>query len=362
MQSMASCNEAIIAAAGAGKTEYLLDAALSDTSKRVLIVTYTNENLREINSRLWDKRGGHPSNVNTMTWFEFLLRDGVKPYQSYKTTIGRIRSINFITENAMYVKRSNFDNYYLDGSDNIYSDAVADLAYELDRLSNGKVVARLEGMYDKILVDEVQDLAGYDLEFLQLLLASRLQVVVVGDPRQAVYLTNRSNKNRQYRGAKLVDWIEARVKNGSCVKVDLMVNHRCNQLICDFADSIYPSMPTTTSANFEQHPHMGVVLVHQDDVPAYIKTYSPQELRWDRRAPLPGPTARNFGQVKGQSFPRTLLHPTTTITDFIEKGRDLKDVTAAKFYVAVTRARYSVAIVTKTRSTKSTLPLWDGPD
>ena len=250
----------------------------------------------------------------------------------------------------------------LDGSDNIYSDAVADLAYELDKLSNGKVIARLEGMYDKILVDEVQDLAGYDLEFLQLLLASRLQVVIVGDPRQAVYLTNRSNKNRQYRGAKLVDWIEARVKNGSCVKVDLMVNHRCNQLICDFADSIYPSMPTTTSANFEQDPHMGVVLVHQDDVPAYIQTYSPQELRWDRRAPLPGPTARNFGQVKGQSFPRTLLHPTTTITDFIEKGRDLKDVTAAKFYVAVTRARYSVAIVTKTRSTKSTLPLWDGPD
>jgi DNA helicase II / ATP-dependent DNA helicase PcrA len=359
---MASRNEAVIAAAGSGKTEYLLDAALAESSKRALIITYTNENLREINSRLWDMSGQRPSNVSTMTWFEFLLRHGVKPYQSYKTTIGRIRSINFISTKPPFSSRSEFDAYYLDRADNIYSDAVADLAYELDVMSNGRVVSRLEGIYDKLLVDEVQDMAGYDLEVLQRLLASRLQVVMVGDPRQAVYMTNRSNKNSQYRGAKLVDWINARVEEGCCTGVDLQLNYRCNQQICDFADSIYPSMPATTSANLEVNPHMGVILVHQDDITTYVDAYHPQELRWDRRAPLAGPGARNFGQVKGQSFPRVLIHATGSITEFIDKGTQLNGVAAAKFYVAVTRARHSVAIVTTKRSTKSALPIWEKPN
>lgn len=358
---MASANEAIIAAAGSGKTERILNAALADPSVQSLIVTYTKENLREINSRLWGMAGGQPPNVATMTWFEFLLRHGVKPYQSYKTSIGRIRSVNFVTDNPPFAKRENFESYYLDSGDNVYRDAVSDLAFVLDGASGGKVVNRLEGIYRKVFVDEVQDLAGYDLEFLQLLLSSTIQVVMVGDPRQAVYLTNRSQKNSQFRGAKLVDWLHAREKSDLCVVRSIDVSHRCNQAICDFADGIYLAMPKTKSTNVDQPEHMGIVLVHEDHLAAYCAAHHPQELRWDRRAKRAGPTARNFGQVKGQSFDRVLIHPTSTITDFIEKGTTLADVTAAKFYVAVTRARHSVAVVTKTKSTSTSIPFWS-PD
>jgi hypothetical protein len=352
----------VIAAAGSGKTEYLLNAAISEPHKRVLIVTYTNENLREINSRLWAKLGGPAPNVTTMTWFEFMLRDGVKPYQSYKTTIGRIRSINFIKSKApRFTERSDFERYYLDRSDNIYSDAVSDLACVLNELSKGKVIGRIEAIYDKILIDEFQDLAGYDLDFLDLLLASRVEVVMVGDPRQTVYLTNRSNRHKQFRGARLVNWVGVRADKGVCTSITLSVSYRCNQAICDFADSIYPSMPATASANHEQVPHMGVFLVNPADVDRYRRIYSPQELRWDRRSPA-GPGARNFGEVKGLSFSRVLIYPTKTIVDYIEKGIPLKDVTAAKFYVAVTRARHSVGIVMKTRSTNSTLEVWTSAD
>lgn len=358
---MASANEAIIAAAGSGKTERLLTAALADSSVRSLIVTYTNENLREINSRLWDKAAGPPAHVTTMTWFEFLLRHGVKPYQSYKTSIGRIRSINFITQNPPFSRRDDFDSYYLDSADNIYSDAVSDLAFVLDDLSKGKVVNRLAAIYDQILVDEVQDLAGYDLEFLQLLLASKIKIVVVGDPRQAVYLTNRSNKNSQFRGAKLVNWLEARAKDSLRVIQTLNTSHRCNQLICDFADGLYPSLPKTTSANLVDPDHTGIFLVHEDHIEAYRAAYKPQELQWNRSEKRSGPTARNFGEVKGQAFDHVLIYPTTTITDYIEKGVALKDVTTAKFYVAVTRARHSVAIATKKKTTATSIPIWSPP-
>ena len=64
---MASANEAVFASAGSGKTSYLIDHALSEPDKRVLLVTYTNENLREINARLWSAGNGQPSNVETMS-------------------------------------------------------------------------------------------------------------------------------------------------------------------------------------------------------------------------------------------------------------------------------------------------------
>lgn len=355
---MASANEAIIAAAGSGKTERILDASLADPSVQSLIVTYTNENLREIDTRLWAKAGGQPPNVTTMTWFEFLLRHGVKPYQSFKTDIARIRSINFVTENPPYTRRDDFESYYLDSANNVYSDAVSDLAFVLDGASRGMVLNRLAGIYQQIFVDEVQDLAGYDLEFLRLLLSSKIRIVVVGDLRQAVYLTNRSNKNSQFRGAKLIDWLQARANDGLCVIESLDTSHRCNQAICDFADSIYPQMPKTKSANVDQVEHMGIVLVHENHIPAYCAAHNPQELRWDSRAKRAGSGARNFGKVKGQSFDRVLIHPTSTITDFIEKGTKLADVTAAKFYVAVTRARHSVAVVTRKKSTSTPIPFW----
>ena len=43
---------------------------------------------------------------------------------------------------------------------------------------------RISRIFSHILVDEVQDLAGYDLELLKLFLKSCSSVLLVGDPRQ----------------------------------------------------------------------------------------------------------------------------------------------------------------------------------
>jgi ATP-dependent exoDNAse (exonuclease V) beta subunit len=295
-----------------------------------------------------------------MTWFEFLLRDGVKPYQTYKTDIGRVRSINFISEKPRFIERTDFERYYLDAASNVYSDAVADLACVLDDSSKGNVIRRIEAIYDMVLVDEMQDLAGYDLEFLKLMLKSKIMIVMVGDPRQAVYRTNRSNKNKQYRGRRLMKWIGTCEREGLCAQRTFDVNHRSNAVVCAFADGIYPSLPSTRSGQREVVEHEGVVLVHTDDVERYIEQYHPQELRWDRGNKQAGPSARNFGEVKGLTFERVLIYPTTPITAFIEEGTELVEVSAAKLYVAVTRARHSVGIVTQSRSSKSPLPLWSG--
>lgn len=351
-------NEVIIAAAGSGKTSYLIREALADSSKTVLIVTYTNENLGEIDARLWAATNGHPPHVETMTLFEFLLRECVKPYQTYKGGIAQINSVNFTSENPPRVPRKAFRRYYLDSSNSVYRDAVSDLACVLDEDSGGKVISRLESIYDKIMFDEMQDLAGWDLEFLGLLFRSAIDVTLVGDPRQAVYLSNRSNRNSQFRGANFANWIEARVVRGECMRTPHAHSYRCVQSICDFADSLYPDLVPTVSRNAESSGHDGVFLIHESDVELYRAKYAPQELRWDRKNRKASPNAKNFGKVKGLTFPRVLIHPTATIMKFLESGAELADGTRAKFYVALTRAQQSVAIVSNKRSTKSELPIW----
>lgn len=358
---MTSSNEVVLAAAGSGKTRRLIAEALSDQDSRVLITTYTRENLAEIQARLWSGPRGKASAVSTMTWFEFLLRDAIKPYQGFKTEILRIRSINFATEKPMYAKKSNFESYYLDSSDNIYSAGVSDMACVLNDVSEGKVVRRLEQLYDTILIDEMQDLAGWDLDFVELLLKSRIRVVLVGDPRQAVYSTNRASKNKNYRGMRIVGWIDKLQRKGLCSKTNLSVSYRCNQNICDFADALFPGLPATTSCHESSIESCGVYFVRRGDVGRYIEKFSPQCLRWDRSNGKAGPSAQNYGDVKGREFRRVLIYPTSTILNHLEGGKPLEGIARTKFYVAITRASDSVGIVTDKSASNSSLRFWS-PD
>jgi superfamily I DNA/RNA helicase len=361
---MLSANEAVIAAAGSGKTKRLIDEAVADPGTRVLITTYTRENLREIKARLWREPRSARCDVTAMTWFAFLLRDGVKPYQDHKTEILSVRSINFQRDAKppRYAKETEFHPYYVDSANNVYKDRVSALACKLDDLSGGKVVARIAECFDLILIDEMQDLAGWDLTLLERLLMSRARVVAVCDPRQSVYVTNYSAKNSGLRRAKVIKWVYSQQKAQRLRITEQTESFRCNQAICDYADALYPDMPQTTSRTSQPLDPAAVHLVHTGDLDQYRAQTGAQELRWRHDSRFASPEGRNFGEVKGMAFDRVLILPTAPITGYVETGADLKPEARAKLYVAVTRARHSVGIVTTSRTTKSGLPFWAPAD
>ena len=75
-------NKYLIAAAGSGKTTYIVREALKIKNRKVLITTFTNANKEEIIRKLHNLSNGFiPTNIIVKTWFTFLLYDGVKPYQ-----------------------------------------------------------------------------------------------------------------------------------------------------------------------------------------------------------------------------------------------------------------------------------------
>ena len=71
-------NRYIIAAAGSGKTTYIAHDALAQQG-RVLLLTYTDSNKREIEDKVITEKGCVPANITIMTWFSFLIKYGVKP-------------------------------------------------------------------------------------------------------------------------------------------------------------------------------------------------------------------------------------------------------------------------------------------
>ncbi|RFS84139.1 DNA helicase II [Actinomadura spongiicola] len=337
-------NLAVIAAAGSRKTQHIVDCVLSMPDQRALVTTYTNENLHELQNRLSAGRGLVSSHVAVMGWFSFLLSDCVKPYQSAVLgEVGIVRGLNFIGKRPQFARKDRPLTYYLDPHRAVYRDEASALAVEANRLSNGKVINRLSQIYDHIYVDEVQDMAGYDLELLELLMQSPLGVTVVGDPRQSTYSTNDSSKNKKFRGSGIADWLSKR--SDLCAIEERVESYRCNQHICDFADGLYPDLPKTVAKNSEITGHDGVFSVKPSEVVAYVETYAPKVLRLNKNSDTQGLEALNFGMSKGRTYDRVLIFPTKPMIEYFRSRDPSRAGNRAALYVAATRARHSVAFV-----------------
>ena len=96
----------------------------------------------------------------------------------------------------------------------------------------------------------------------------------------------------------------------------------------------------------EETEHDGVFLIGQSDVDVYYQYFRPQVLRFDAKTIIEKYHAVNFGACKGETFDRVLIYSNGPLTDFVMKGTALN--APEKYYVGVTRPRYSIAIVLKT--------------
>ena len=340
-------NKVVVASAGSRKTTMIVEEAIALVGKRILITTYTHENLDQIRSYLIEKCGHVPKHIVLLSWFSFLLQEGIRPYQSFVTEKSRIASILFkdMPSGTKYAPKNNLDRYYLANSGDIYRDRVSDFVCTCDERSGGLIVRRLEKAYDHIFIDEVQDLAGYDLTFLEKLFQSALPITAVGDPRQGTFSTNNSGKNKKFKRSGIFDWVLQHSGSGLITMEEKNDSFRCNQVICDFADVLFQDFNKTKSMNGTTTGHDGIFMIKKPEVPTYFESYKPVVLRWNKQSDTMNLPAFNIGASKGRNYDRVLIFPTGPMKAYL-KSRNLDHVgDRSKLYVAVTRARYSVAFV-----------------
>lgn len=167
-------NRLVIAAAGSGKTTYLVEQALKVRDQRVLITTYTESNEAEIRQKFFDLVGHVPANVVIMTWFSLLIAHGLLPFQGCVFDFP-VRGMLLVQAQSAIRYTNSFGvgvpwpendiaHHFFDGQGRVFSDKLSKLVIRCNEKSGGAVIDRLSRVFPHVFVDEVQDLAGYDLD------------------------------------------------------------------------------------------------------------------------------------------------------------------------------------------------------
>lgn len=218
----------IFAVAGSGKTTHVVDSLSSN--KRSLIVTYTNSNFDNLSEKIINKfEGNWPHNVTLMTFFQFLYRFCYKPFLSDK-----IHACGVIYEQNPYIRaKQSSKSYYLSSNGYFYSNRLSLFLEKANVIDDIK--SRIETYFDEFIIDEVQDIAGRDFNFLEHLMDASVNMLFVGDFFQHTYDTSRDGNVNQ----SLFDdssAYKARFTNkGFTIDSETLVNSwRCGKNICDF--------------------------------------------------------------------------------------------------------------------------------
>ncbi len=380
-------NVFVFAGAGTGKTERIVNESIGRVAgkERILVLTYTENNQKEVSNRFVLKhRGAHPA-FTVKGLLTFYLEEIIRPYQRAifpKRIEGFIlnesdphkRNGRNIAGRSEKLANGGFNPlYYLTPCrTKAHSALLAKFACAVIKETGGAPIRRLAEIYDSLYFDECQDMVGWDFEVLSLLAKSKqFSITCVGDFRQTIYETANTTK-KPGTGPEKVAYLE-KLK---FVREEMNESHRSIQEICDYAGRLhaaegYPSLVSKVVAPDEYGMHQGVLIVRESDAPSYLALYQPVILRHSIKSgtEYDGLALRRmtFGKSKGLGFPRTAIIPTRPHLQFLQGdpnafGNGKTEEARNKFYVALTRAKYSVAfIVPDAIAGECDLPVWPRP-
>ena len=382
-------NELWLAGAGSGKTHKIISDAIKviNSGGRVLVVTYTVNNQAELRARFVKLYGASSEHFVVKGLFSFYLEDLVRPYQK-EIFSDRITTISFTENNPHLITGT---TYYMkgraeksaDGTINplhyltpcktkVYSGLLAKLATLIAKQSKDAAAKRLKGIYQKVFFDEVQDLVGWDYDVIKSLNGVMADAICcVGDFRQTIYTTTFGHKSPQTPPEK-IDYFVNKMK---FEKHSMPHNRRSIQEICNLSDAIHTGHYDKTISDVTTIPdelthHSGIFIVKQSHVTAYLATFKPHVLRWSSTTGtkyLPSSVfCYTFGSCKGLGFDRILIVPTEKHLKFVGGHanvfeKEKTDESQNKLYVAITRARYSLAFIVEDKLAMNfPYPVWNG--
>ena len=90
--------------------------------------------------------------------------------------------------------------------------------------------------------------------------------------------------------------------------------------------------------------HDGIYIIAKSDLDRYVSEYGATLLALQKSEKYGITDSMNFRKSKGMTRDDVVVVTTGPIEKFLTSGTALKPVSVCSFYVAVTRARYSVAL------------------
>lgn len=214
----------ILAVAGSGKTYYIVQQL--NENNRFLLITYTISGTENLINEIVKRFGYLPNNIKVLNYFSYLYTFCYKPYLSDE-----------INEKGISWKypKSVYDHSAINKSRYLYHNRLSKLITE-NIIEDVK--KRTEKYFDFLLIDEIQDFAGNDYNFLLHLFAGNFNLLLVGDFYQHTFDTSRDKQTNKSLHRDIETYTERFVKSG--IKIDtttLLNSRRCSKSTCEFINS-----------------------------------------------------------------------------------------------------------------------------
>jgi DNA helicase II / ATP-dependent DNA helicase PcrA len=322
----------VFAVAGSGKTTQLVSEL--NLQKRVLLITYTENNCAEIRRRVLAKFGYLPENITVNTYFTFLNSFCYRPLLLDEM---RTKGICFErpADHTTRMKLTNPDRYVTSGK-RVYHARMAKLLQVKGCIA--ELQRRVARYYDKVFVDEVQDFGGHDFNLLKQIVASEVEILLVGDFFQHTYSTSVDGPVNK----GLHDSFE-RFKSGlrdAGLVVDttsLLKSHRCSSTVCEFIREhigvdIHPAADRATTVSIVRDADTAAQIYARSHI---VKLFFKEQENYSCHA-------QTWGASKGQDHHQDVCVVMTDVAwKKYEQGAiaGLAALSRNKLYVACSRAR-----------------------
>lgn len=327
----------IFAVAGSGKTRNIINS-LNDV-KRTLIITYTNANYENIRERVLKKFGYWPNNITLETYFVFLYGFCSLPFiQKELDPNGLI----FSQQAEKYARKDTLEHYF-NKHNKIFSNRLAKLLIETGLTE--KINSRLEKYYEYVCIDEIQDFAANDFNFLIKLFESNVSFLSVGDFYQHTFDTGSDGQTNINLHKNFDKYMHNFSKAGLLVDtVTLSKSFRCPEEVCNFvSDNLGISISSNKSTS-------GSVQILNDieTLTSIYKDDNVVKLFWDSSHRYQC-FSNNWGKSKGvDSYNDVCVILTGTASSAYKKKElaKMSDISKSKLYVACTRSNSNLYLVT----------------
>ena len=221
----------VLAVAGSGKTTQIVERLTVDS--RSLIITYTKANVNNMYEMIYRKFGYIPIGVRIMEYYAFLYNFCFLPFCYLEWWPQGYNYLQIRSQKWSYSKDDG--RFYQDNARRMYANKLAELCrskYICD------IKARLEKYFKYIFVDEVQDFAGYDFNFLLELSDYKGNFVMLGDFYQHTFDTSRSGSVNKNLHNDYGSYIERFEKHRILTDTkSLSRSKRCLPAVCEFVAS-----------------------------------------------------------------------------------------------------------------------------
>lgn len=325
----------IFAVAGSGKTTCIISRLTLDS--RSLIITYTNNNIENLRKKIIKKFGFFPANITLLSYFTFLYSFCFKPFLSYKI---KTKGIDYKSKPYKYAAQKE-DKYYIKNS-RLFSHRISKLLITSKELNN--ILERLYKYFDNLYIDEIQDLAGNDFNFLKEIVKANINVLLVGDFYQHTFDTSRDgNVNKSIH--KDFDKYKKlfRTMGLTVDTISLDKSYRCSPDVCNFiSDNLKIKIKSHKNEN-------SIIKLVEDKKKAYeifkddtvIKLFYKNSHKYNC-------SSRNWGGSKGEDkyIDVCVVLNQNTMKHYSDLSK-LSPQTINKLYVACSRAHRNLYFVDK---------------